>query len=101
MSANRFAFPQREITAFCRRWNVSELSVFGSVIRKDFLPDSDIDVLVVFQPRAHIGLFDMAQMQIELELLFGRAVDLVEKAGLRNPYRRRQILKTAQVFYAA
>ncbi len=50
---------------------------------------------------AHISLFDLAQMQVELEALFDRPVDLVEKAGLRNPYRRDEILKTAQVVYAA
>jgi predicted nucleotidyltransferase len=57
--------------------------------------------MVVFEPAAPIGLFEMAHMQVELETLFGRPVDLVEKEGLRNPYRRREILKTAKVVYAA
>jgi len=75
--------------------------VFGSVLREDFRPDSDIDVLVTIDPKAQIGLFEIAQMQIELENLFKRPVDLLEKEGLRNPYRRHEILSTAEVIYAA
>ena len=75
--------------------------MFGSVLREDFRPDSDIDVLVSIDPKAHIGLLEIVQMQIELEKMFKRPVDLVEKEGLRNPYRRRNILRTAQVVYAA
>ncbi len=97
----RLPIPRKKIAAFCKRWYVSEFSVFGSAIRKDFRPDSDVDVMVVFEPAAPIGLFEMAHMQVELETLFGRPVDLVEKEGLRNPYRRREILKTAKVVYAA
>jgi predicted nucleotidyltransferase len=97
----RFTIPQKKVAAFCKRWEVTEFSIFGSALRADFRPDSDVDVLVTFKPDAHISLFDMAQMQIELEALFGRPVDLLEKAGLRNPYRKREILRTAQVIYAA
>ena len=78
-----------------------EFSVFGSILRDDFRTDSDVDVLVSFEEDARISLFDLAQMQVELEKIFKRPVDLVEKEGLRNPYRRREILKTAQVVYAA
>jgi predicted nucleotidyltransferase len=74
--------------------------VFGSVLREDFRPDSDIDVLITIDPGAQIGLLEMAQMQIELENMFKRSVDMIEKEGLRNPYRRREILRTAQVIYA-
>ena len=101
MPKKRFTIPRKKIAEFCKRWNVSEFSVFGSAIRKDFRPDSDVDVMVVFEPDAPVGLFEMAHMQVELETLFGRPVDLVEKAGLRNPYRRREILRTAKVVYAA
>ena len=101
MPNKRFTIPRRKIAAFCERWHISEFSVFGSALRRDFKPDSDIDVLVTFGPEAHVSLFDLAQIQIELESLFGRRVDLVEKSGLRNPYRRREILRTAQVVYAA
>ena len=78
-----------------------EFSVFGSVLRDDFRPDSDIDVLVSIDPNAQIGLFEIAQMQIELENIFKRPVDMIEKEGLRNPHRRQEILSTAQVIYAA
>ncbi len=75
--------------------------MFGSVLRADFRPDSDIDVLVSIDPKAHIGLFEIAEMKIELEEMFKRPVDFVEKEGLRNPYRRNEILNTAKVIYAA
>lgn len=101
MPKKRFTIPRKKIAAFCERWSITEFSVFGSVLRDDFRTDSDIDVLVSIDPKAHIGLLDLAQMQIELEAIFKRPVDLVEKEGLRNPYRRREILRTAQVVYAA
>ena len=93
--------PQDEIDAFCQRWRVVELAVFGSVLREDFRPDSDVDVLVSFEPNAHWSLFDFVTMQDELESLFGRPVDLVEKEGLRNPFRRHAILSSQEVLYAA
>jgi predicted nucleotidyltransferase len=96
----RASFPKKEIMAFCQKWGVIELAIFGSALRDDFGTLSDVDVLVSFADTAEITLFDLAQMQIELERLFGRPVDLVEKAALRNPYRRREILATAQVMYA-
>ncbi len=92
--------PQDEIDAFCRRWLVAELAVFGSVLREDFRPDSDVDVLVSFEPDARWSLFDFVTMQDELEALFGRPVDMVEKEGLRNPFRRHAILSTQEVLYA-
>jgi predicted nucleotidyltransferase len=101
MRRNKFRLPRKKIAEFCKRWSITEFSVFGSVLREDFRPDSDIDVLVSIDPAAQIGLLETAKMQIELEKLFKRPVDLVEKEGLRNPYRRREILSTAQVIYAA
>jgi hypothetical protein len=101
MNKLEMAFPQEKINEFCLVWNVAEFAVFGSVLREDFAPASDVDVMVTFTPGAQIGLFELAQMQIELESLFERPVDLVEKASLRNPYRRREILQTAQVLYEA
>jgi predicted nucleotidyltransferase len=89
------------IAPFCRRWHIAEMSLFGSVLRGDFRPDSDIDVLIEFEPGATAGLFEWAQMEGELRFILGREVDVVEKAGLRNPYRRRAILGTHQVIYAA
>ncbi len=101
MPKKKFRLPRKKIAEFCKRWSITEFSVFGSVLRDDFRPDSDIDVLVSIDPKAQFGLFEIAQMQIELENMFKRPVDLVEKEGLRNPYRRREILSTAQIIYAA
>ena len=67
---------RKKITEFCQRWSITEFSLFGSVLREDFRPDSDIDVLVSIDPGAHIGLLEIAQMQIELENVFKRPVDL-------------------------
>jgi predicted nucleotidyltransferase len=101
MQKKKFRIPRKKIAEFCKRWSITEFSVFGSALREDFRPDSDVDVLVSIDPRAHIGLFEIANMQIELEKMFKRPVDLVEKEGLRNPYRRSEILSTAKIVYAA
>ncbi len=89
-----------KIVEFCQSWQVTEFAIFGSALRDDFDAFSDIDVLVSFDDSVEITLLDLAQMKIELECLFNRPVDLVEKAALRNPYRRREILVTSQVIYA-
>ena len=88
------------IAEFCRKYCVRRLALFGSVLRDDFGPDSDVDVLIEFEPDAGIGLFELAEMEEELGALFGRKVDVVEKAGLRNPFRRHAILKSLEVVYA-
>ena len=90
------------IESFCRKWGVSELSLFGSVVREDFQADSDVDVMVSFLPGAKHGLFDLVRMQRELEEMFGRSVDLVSRRGIeasRNYIRRRAILDSARVIY--
>jgi len=89
------------IAEFCQRWKVAELSVFGSVVREDFGPDSDVDVLVAFTPDAPWSLFDLVDMIDELKAIFGRDVDLVEKDAIRNPFRRRAILAHREILYAA
>ena len=89
------------IADFCRRWKVTELALFGSVLRDDFRPDSDVDVLVTFEPGAPWSLWDLSTMREELEEIFGRKVDLVEKKGLRNPFRRQAILSSQHLIYAA
>jgi len=88
--------PQAQIADFCRRWNVAEFALFGSVLRDDFRPDSDVDVLVSFAPDAHWSLFDFVDMQLELTEIFGRTVDLIERSGLHNPFMRREILKSLE-----
>ena len=101
MNKYRITIPRKKIAEFCRRRQVVEFSLFGSVLREDFRPDSDVDVLVTFAPDAQVSLFDLVDMKIELEGLFDRPVDVVEKDALRNPFRKREILSTAQVVYAA
>ncbi len=101
MLTTHIHIPKKEIAAFCQRWKVVEFALFGSVLRADYTPESDVDVLLTFAPGAEISLFDMAQMQIELQSIFNRPVDILERDALRNPYRKREILGTAQVIYAA
>ena len=91
--------PADALEAFCPKWRVRELALFGSVLRDDFGPDSDVDVLISFDEDAPWSLWDLIAMQDELAELFGRPVDLVEREGLRNPFRRRRILETRQVVY--
>jgi uncharacterized protein len=97
----RIGVPHAEIAEFCRRWRIAELSLFGSVLREDFGPQSDVDVLVTFEPDDPWSLWDLIQMRDELSSMLGRPVDLVEKRAIRNPFRRQEILSTAQVLYAA
>jgi len=89
------------VAAFCRKWRIRELSIFGSALHEDFSPESDLDFLVSFEPGASWDLFDLVEMKAELEAQYGRSVDLVEKEALRNPWRKREILKTCEVVYAA
>ncbi|MBD2097669.1 nucleotidyltransferase family protein [Trichocoleus sp. FACHB-591] len=89
-----------DIEAYCQRWQITEFALFGSVLRDDFRPDSDVDVLITFAPSLRWSLFDLMEMQKELETAFGRKVDLVQKKELKNPYRRANILKTHRVVYA-
>ena len=104
MSRQKVPISRKKIASFCRRWKVVEFSLFGSVLREDFHPDSDIDVLVRFAPDASVSLFDLVEMQDELKDVFGRDVDLVEKEAIQqseNYIRRKSILENAKVIYAA
>jgi predicted nucleotidyltransferase len=96
-----FDFSETKIHEFCSRWKIRELAVFGSVLRDDFTPNSDIDVLVSFFEDAQWGLFEFVDMKGELEIIFGRKVDLIEKEGLKNPFRKKEILESCKVIYAA
>lgn len=93
--------PRERIEAFCRKWKVREFALFGSVLRDDFRPDSDVDLLVTFEEGARYSLFDIVDMKAELEELFGREVDLVRKEQIVNPFRRQHILANHKVVYAA
>ena len=99
-----FDWPADEMAAFCRRWKIVELSLFGSALRGDFRSDSDIDLLVRFAPDARWSLFDHAQMELELMARLGREVDLLSRSAVErsaNWIRREEILGTARPLYAA
>jgi uncharacterized protein len=94
---------REDLIRFCRRWQVRELALFGSALRPDFRPESDVDVLISFHERANWGLFDHVQMQLDLEGIFKRKVGLVTRRALeqtQNGLLREQILKTAKVIFA-
>jgi predicted nucleotidyltransferase len=102
MTVADIKIPEERIAAFCRKWKVAELALFGSVLRADFRPDSDIDVLVTFAPGSRHTLLDEAQMELELEDLFGRAVDMVSRSAVEastNLIRRNDILSSAMTIY--
>lgn len=101
MGKVKVKIPKKQIADFCERWKVRQFALFGSVLRDDFRPDSDIDVLVSFSPDAPWSLFDFVTMQEELQKLFGRNVDFVEKEGLKNPFRKKNILNSMKVIYEA
>lgn len=104
MRVGNIHFPQEAIEAFCRRWRITELAVFGSALRDDFRPDSDIDLLVQFSPDARWTLLDFVRMQDELSAILGRRVDLVSRKGIersKNARRRKSILDSAEVIYVA
>lgn len=93
-----------QLVAFCQRWKIRELALFGSVLRTDFSPTSDVDLLVTFREDANWSLFDHAQMQQELEALLKRKVDLLTRRAVersQNPIRRAAILSTARTLIAA
>jgi predicted nucleotidyltransferase len=103
MAHSETKLPKREIADFCHRWKITRFALFGSVLRDDFQPESDVDVLVDFAEDARWTLFDLVSMQEELEAIFGREVDLVNRRGIehsRNPIRREAILSSAEVVYA-
>jgi uncharacterized protein len=97
---DRLAASPIDVSAFCRRWKIQRMSLFGSVLRQDFAPTSDVDVLVALREDASWSLWDWTAMKDELQTLFQRDVDLVEESGLRNPFRRHEIMRTRQVIYA-
>lgn len=95
--------PEDAIRAFCQRWNIREMALFGSVLREDFSEASDIDVLIDFGPERRYSLSALVQMGDELELIFGRSVDLIDRRAVeqsQNHIRREIILQSAQVIYA-
>ena len=98
----KIEIPKEKIADFSRKWKIEELSLFGSVLRDDFRPDSDVDLLVTFSPDAEWSLLDHMAMEEELSAICGRKVDLVSRRAIErsdNYIRRKAILETAQPYY--
>lgn len=99
----RLGLPLAKMIAFCQHWQISELAAFGSILREDFQADSDIDLLIQFAPQAPQGLLTLAKIKHELEACSNRKIDIATKESVENssnPFRRGEILNTAQVIYA-
>lgn len=102
MKVKNIEIPLKRIHEFCDRWQVIEFALFGSVLREDFRPDSDIDVMVRFDPEAHPTFLSLEKMELELQSIFEREVDLVTREGIEtslNYLRRHEILSSAKVIY--
>ncbi len=100
----RIVIDQSQIVDFCREWKVSKLELFGSVLRDDFTPESDVDFLVSFERGSSWSYLDLVRMENELSEKLGRRVDLVERTAVEasdNYIRRREILRSAEALYAA
>ena len=96
--------PYEKITEFCKKWKIREFSLFGSVLRDDFRPDSDVDVMVDFAPDAKRSLFDLVSMTEELKEIFGRKVDMLTRRAVeqsRNYIRRKAILSSVEIVYVS
>ena len=104
MGEIKIDIPKEKVAQFCKKWNVRELAVFGSLLSNDFDLDSDIDVLVTFSNNAERTLFDLVRMEDELKEIFGREVDIVSRRGLetsRNHLRQRSIKDSAEVIHVS
>ena len=103
MSPN-LTIDREAVADFCRRWDITQLWLFGSVLRDDFGPESDVDVLVTYGPDARLSLFAHHDMQAELAAVFGHPVDVMSRKSIEqsaNWIRRRAILESAELYYAA
>ena len=104
MTLQQLGVDRERLADFCRRWKIQEIALFGSALRDDFGPESDIDLLVTFSPDASWGLLERVRLEDELRELFHREVDLVEKPVIeqsRNWLKRREILDRAETIYDA
>jgi predicted nucleotidyltransferase len=102
MTIGAIKLPMEKIVGFCHKWQVTEFALFGSVLRDDFRPNSDIDVMVQFHPGAHPTFLTLDQMEAELQTIFDRDIELITREGIetsRNYLRRHEILSSAQAIY--
>ena len=95
-----FEIPKEKIAEFCNKNHIKKLSIFGSALRDDFRADSDVDMLVEFQPGLHVGLIKLAGLELELSEIIGRKVDL-NTPGFISEYYREEVLAEAEVQYDA
>jgi predicted nucleotidyltransferase len=103
MASVAIEIPIARLSEFCEKWKIRKLELFGSVVRDDFGPDSDIDVLATFAPDTELSLFDLVDAESELQAIFGRPVDLLDRSSVEhseNWIRRRRILESARTIYA-
>ena len=101
MQLPKITIDDKVLFEIIKEFQIKEFYFFGSVLRQDFDAKSDIDVLIVFLDNTNYSIFELFELKERLENFLGRKVDIVEKAGLKNPYRRKEILSTAKRFYAA
>jgi len=104
MNKRNIEIPHKKLVDFCKRWSISELALFGSVLRDDFNSDSDLDILVTYAPGADWSLLDHLRMEQELTEMMGRKIDILNKRAVEknhNWIRCREILNTAEVLYAS
>jgi predicted nucleotidyltransferase len=104
MATPKIEIPTDTLAEICRKWKIKELALFGSVLRDDFGPESDMDVLVEFDADAPWSSFDVTRLWRELQELFGRPISFVERPALlkhHNSWLRHEILSTAHRVYAA
>lgn len=92
--------PKEKLASLCQQYQIEELAVFGSAVREDFSPDSDVDFLVCFKDGAQVSFEQYTKLERELTNLTGRRVDLVCREALANPFRRHNVLSTAETVYA-
>ena len=85
----------------CKKYHITELSIFGSSLRDDYNKNSDVDFLVSFENNSNITLFDIIELENEFSKLLNKEVDIVEKESLKNPIRKNRILSTREIIYAA
>jgi len=101
MQKNGIFLNYNDVLLLCKKYDIIELSIFGSSIRDDFKTNSDIDILVSFKKNSKITLFDIIELENEFSKILNRKVDIVEKESLKNPIRKDKILSTREIIYAA
>jgi predicted nucleotidyltransferase len=99
MVLNNIKIDEDQISAFCRKYGIKQLALFGSILSERFRPESDVDIMVSFLPDHHYSYFDLLDIKNELEDITGRDIDLVEKDSIKNPYRKKTIFSNMRVIY--